>query len=124
MADAGGGAIVSVVSIVAAVGMKELAAYAASKGAITQLTKVIAVEYGDRGVRANAVAPGVVETDFLRSTGVEDSRAVLAGFGSAHPIGRVAQPAEIAEVIAFLASPASSFMTGALVMADGGYTAL
>ena len=124
MADARGGAIVSVVSIVAAVGMKELAAYAASKGAITQLTKVIAVEYADRGVRANAVAPGVVETDFLRSTGVEDSRTVLAGFGSAHPIGRVAQPAEIAEVIAFLASPASSFMTGALVMADGGYTAL
>ena len=124
MTDAGGGAIVSVVSVVAAIAMKELAAYAASKGAITQLTKVIAVEYGDRGIRANAVAPGVVETDILQSTGVQDSRATLAGYGSVHPIGRVAQPTEIAEVIAFLASPASSFMTGALVMADGGYTAL
>lgn len=124
MAGSGGGAIVSVVSVVAAIAMKELSAYAASKGAITQLTKVIAVEYGGQGIRANAVAPGVVETDILQSTGVQDSRATLAGFGSAHPVGRVAQPSEIAEVIAFLASPASSFMTGALVMADGGYTAL
>ena len=124
MVDTGGGAIVSVVSVVATIAMKELGAYAASKGAITQLTKVIAVEYGDRGIRANAVAPGVVETDILQSTGVEDSRGTLVGYGAVHPIGRVAQPAEIAEVIAFLASPASSFMTGALVMADGGYTAL
>ena len=121
---ASGGAIVSVVSVVASVAMKELAAYAASKGAITQLMKVIAVEYGAQGIRANAVAPGVVETDILQSTGVEDSRRTLAGYGDAHPIGRVAQASEIAEVIAFLASPASSFMTGALVMADGGYTAI
>ena len=124
MAASGGGAIVSVVSVVASVAMKELAAYAASKGAITQLMKVIAVEYGAQGIRANAVAPGVVETDILQSTGVEDSRRTLAGYGDAHPIGRVAQASEIAEVIAFLASPASSFMTGALVMADGGYTAI
>ncbi len=65
MMETGGGAIVSVVSVVAQVAMKELAAYAASKGAITQLVKVIAVEYGAHGIRANAVAPGVVETDIL-----------------------------------------------------------
>lgn len=53
-----------------------------------------------------------------------DSRATLAGYGHLHPLGRVAQPGEIAEVVAFLASPAASFMTGALVVADGGYTAL
>lgn len=123
MVAGGGGTIVSVVSVVAAIAMKELGAYAASKGAITQLTKVIAVEYGGQGIRANAVAPGVVETDILEGI-VEDSRTTLAGYGDAHPIGRVAQAAEIAEIIAFLASPASSFMTGALVMADGGYTAL
>lgn len=120
----GGGAVVSVASIAAVVAMKELSAYAASKGAITQLVKVIAAEYGAQGVRANAVAPGVVETDFLQSTGVENSRQALADYGDVHPIGRVAQPVEIAEVIAFLASPAASFITGALVTADGGYTAI
>ena len=124
MAANGGGVIVAVVSVVARVAMREMAAYAASKGAITQLVKVIAAEYGAQNIRANAVAPGVVETDILQSTGVEDSRKALAAYGDAHPIGRVAQPAEIAEVIAFLASPAASFMTGALVMADGGYTAV
>lgn len=74
-------------------------------------------------MRANAVAPGVVETDILQGI-VDDSRATLASYGSVHPIWRVAQAAEIDEVIASLASPASSFITGALVMADGGYTAL
>lgn len=124
MADAGGGAIVQVASMVATVGMANLAAYAASKGTVTQLVKVIAAEHGARGIRANLIAPGVVETDFLQSTGVRDSRAALAAFGHVHPLGRVAQVEEIAEVIAFLASPAASFMTGALVMADGGYTAI
>ncbi|MBP2300576.1 SDR family NAD(P)-dependent oxidoreductase [Azospirillum picis] len=118
-----GGAIVNVASIVAQVAMKDTAAYAASKGAIAQLTKVIAVEYGDRNVRANAVAPGVVETDILEDI-VPDSRATLASYGPAHPLGRVGQPQEIAEVIAFLASPASAFMTGSLVTVDGGFTAL
>lgn len=123
MIEGDGGVIVNVASIVSAVGMKDTAVYAASKGAIAQLTKVIAVEYGAHGIRANAVAPGVVETDILEGI-VHDSRATLAGYGSVHPVGRVAQAHEIAEVIAFLASPASSFITGALIMADGGYTAL
>lgn len=123
MTGRGGGVIVNVASVVSVVAMKDTAVYAASKGAIAQLTKVIAVEYGYRGVRANAVAAGVVETDILEGI-VDDSRATLVSYASAHPIGRVAQASEIAEVIAFLASPASSFITGALVMADGGYTAL
>lgn len=124
MVGAGGGAIVNVASLASLVAMKDLAAYAASKGAMAQLTKAIAVEYGAAGIRCNAVAPGVVVTDILQSTGVADSREVLAGFGAAHPIGRVGQPSEIAEVIAFLASPASSFVTGAILAADGGFTAL
>lgn len=118
-----GGVIVNVASIVAQVAMKETAVYAASKGAIAQLTKVIAVEYGSHGIRANAVLPGVIETDILEGI-VPDSRATLASYASAHPLGRVGQPQDIAEVIAFLASPASTFMTGAMITADGGFTAL
>lgn len=89
MISQGGGVIANVTSIVASVGMKDVAVYAALKGAIAQLTKVIAVEYGDRGIRANAVAPGVVETDILEGI-VEDSKATLASYGGVHPIGRVA----------------------------------
>jgi len=118
-----GGVIVNVASIVAQVAMKDTAVYAASKGAIAQLTKAIAVEHGSHGIRANAVLPGVIETDILEGI-VSDSRATLASYAPAQPLGRVGQPQEIAEVIAFLASPASSFMTGALVTADGGFTAL
>ena len=123
MAAQGSGAIVAVASIVSAVGMRDTAAYSASKGAIAQLVKTAAIEFGDSGVRVNAVAPGVVATDILDGI-VANSRETLSSYGHVHALGRVAQPTEIAEVIAFLASPAASFVTGALVMADGGYTAM
>ncbi|WP_029592782.1 SDR family NAD(P)-dependent oxidoreductase [Franconibacter pulveris] len=116
------GAIVNVASIVSVVGMKTTAAYSASKGAIAQLTRVLALEAAEQGIRVNAVAPGVVETDMLSGI-VEDSRATLASYGHAHPPGRVAQPQEIAEAIVWLASPKASFVTGTVLMADGGYTA-
>lgn len=118
----GGGAIVTVGSFACTVGLAEAAAYSASKGALAQLTKVLALEGGPHGIRANVVAPGVIETDLL-DTFRADSREYLRSFGDAHPLGRVAQPEEIAEVIGFLASPRSAFMTGAVVAADGGYTA-
>lgn len=115
------GAIVNVSSISACIGMPGLAAYSASKGAINQLTRVLAAEAGNAGVRVNAVAPGVVETAFLGGT-PEESRATLASFGHAHLLGRVAQAQEIADVIVWLASCRASFVTGAVIMADGGYT--
>jgi NAD(P)-dependent dehydrogenase (short-subunit alcohol dehydrogenase family) len=123
MAPQGSGTIVNVASVVSVVGMPQTAAYAASKGAIAQLTRVLALEHGAQGIRVNAVCPGVVETDILEGI-VPDSRATLASYGSAHPLGRVATPQEIAEVIVWAASPRASFVTGALLMADGGYTAL
>ena len=122
MTENGGGSVISVASVSSVVAFETQTAYAASKGAIAQMTRVLALEGGKRGVRANVVLPGVIDTDILEGV-VEDGRAMLASFGDAHPLGRIGQPVEVAEVIAFLASPASSFMTGALVMVDGGWTA-
>lgn len=116
------GSIVNVASVVSMVGMKATSAYSASKGAIAQLTKVLALEAAEYDIRVNAVAPGVVETNILSGI-VEDSRATLASYGHAHPLGRVAQPEEIAQAIIWLASPKASFVTGTVLMADGGYTA-
>ncbi|SEE23920.1 NAD(P)-dependent dehydrogenase, short-chain alcohol dehydrogenase family [Streptomyces sp. 2224.1] len=118
----GGGSIVSTGSYAGTVALPEGAAYSASKGALAQLTKVLAVEGGPLGIRANIVAAGVIETDFL-DTFRSDSRAYLASFADAQPLGRVAQPEEIAEALCFLASPRASFITGAVIAADGGFTA-
>ncbi|WP_205699472.1 SDR family NAD(P)-dependent oxidoreductase [Conexibacter sp. SYSU D00693] len=117
-----GGAIVNVGSVSSVVAFETQVAYAASKGAIAQITRVLALEGGRRGIRANAVLPGVIDTDIMEGV-VEDGRAMLASFGDAHPIGRIGRPEEVAEAIAFLASDASSFITGALVAVDGGWTA-
>ncbi|WP_433234733.1 SDR family NAD(P)-dependent oxidoreductase [Actinomadura nitritigenes] len=123
MRDRGGGAIVSTGSYAGTVALPDGAAYSASKGALAQLTKVLAVEGGPLGIRANIVAAGVIETDFLDAFR-PDSREYLASFAGAQPLGRVAQPEEIAEVLCFLASPRSGFVTGAVVAADGGFTAI
>ncbi|MEU6716355.1 SDR family oxidoreductase [Nonomuraea sp. NPDC046802] len=124
MKEAGNvGAIVSVASFTATVALPEGSAYTASKGAIAQLMKVVAVEGAPHGIRANAVAPGVVDTGFLDAIR-PDGQEYLRSFGHVHPLGRIAQPAEVAEAIAYLASDRASFITGALLAVDGGYTAL
>jgi NAD(P)-dependent dehydrogenase (short-subunit alcohol dehydrogenase family) len=122
MVDRGSGAIVFVGSFTSTVGLPEASAYTASKGALAQLMKVVAIEGAPHGIRANAVAPGVIDTGFLNHIR-PDGQEYLRSFGGAHPLGRVAQPEEIADSILYLASAESSFVTGALLPVDGGYTA-
>ncbi len=123
MQAARSGSIVTVASYAATVALPEGSAYSASKGAITQLMKVAAVEGAPYGVRSNAVAPGVIDTGFLDDLR-PDGQEYLRSFGHAHPLGRIAQPREVAEAILFLASDRASFITGALLPVDGGFTAL
>jgi NAD(P)-dependent dehydrogenase (short-subunit alcohol dehydrogenase family) len=118
MAERGRGAIVSVASMAATIGLAGGAAYSASKAALTGMTRSLAVEYGPRGVRVNAVAPGPVQT--ASRAGSER----ITALGQATILGRPAAPDEIARVIAFLAAPAASYVTGAIIAVDGGRTAI
>jgi NAD(P)-dependent dehydrogenase (short-subunit alcohol dehydrogenase family) len=121
----GGGAIVNVSSISGVIGLPAQGAYCATKGAIAQITRQLAIEHAAQGVRVNAIAPGAVDTDFVNAALADapDMQAARRDIGRSHPLGRMASPSEIARIMVFLASPASSFMTGAIVMADGGFTA-
>lgn len=119
----GGGVIVNISSATALVGMPGLAVYSATKGAIIATTRVIAAEYASRGVRANVVCPGGIETPIYLEHLARDPEAVNKTV-SLIPAGRVGKPEEIAQAMLFLASDASSYMTGAVVPVDGGQTAV
>ncbi len=98
-----------------------MSAYNAAKGAVTNLTRALALEYGSRGVRINAVAPSLTSTD--ATIALEHNRSVTAAFKDRLPIGRAATPDEIASVISFLASDDARFVNGAILPVDGGVTA-
>ena len=117
------GSIVNVGSYACFYTFPQIAAYAASKGAIAQLTRTMALENISHGIRVNAVGSGDVITGLLDDV-VSDGHAFLKEHGKGAPIGRAAQPEEIAEVIAFLASDRASFIVGSIVMADGGYSVI
>lgn len=124
----GGGAVVVVSSVQAYMAQHGVAAYAATKGALNALVRAMAVDHAHEGIRVNAVCPGSVDTPMLRWAagrfGGEDRvEATVAEWGRSHPLGRVAQPAEVAEVIEFLLTSRASFVTGADIKVDGGLTA-
>jgi len=120
MVEQGGGSVVIVSSIGGLRGSAQLGAYGISKAADMQLTRSLAVEWSPKGVRINCVAPGLVKTDFARALWEDPER--LKRTVSTAPLRRIGEPNEIGSVIAFLASQASSFMTGTVVIADGGVT--
>ena len=115
------GAIVNIGSYACFFGFPAIAAYCASKGGFAQLTRVLAVENIQHGIRVNAVGAGDVVTNLLNHF-MPNGREFLAEHGKNAPIGRAAQPNEIAEVVSFLASDRASFLVGSIVMADGGYS--
>jgi len=124
--SSGGGSIVIVGSVQSHVSQRGAAAYVTSKHALLGLTRSMAVDYAAERIRVNCVCPGTVDTPMFRWTMSRDAapEAVLRACEAMHPVGRIAQPAEVAEVIAFLLTDAASFMTGTVVDVDGGLLAL
>ena len=119
------GSIVNIGSISSVCGMPNQGAYGPSKGAVIQLTRQMAIDYARDGIRVNAVCPGTVDTPLLQASAHEsgDPQGFLNGLAEGHPIGRIASGHEIARFIQFVASPEAGFITGAVLMIDGGYSA-
>lgn len=119
MLKTGGGSIINTSSILGSVGEPTSIPYAASKGAVNQITKSLALEYADRSIRVNAVAPGFIESGMVSKEALGD---FYDGLVAKHPIGRLGNPEEIAHAVMFLAE--NDFVTGTTIFVDGGYTAI
>jgi NAD(P)-dependent dehydrogenase (short-subunit alcohol dehydrogenase family) len=125
MRRAGGGAIVNVGSVLGLVAMKDRAAYCASKGGVTMLTKAMALDHAHEKIRVNCICPAIVETELIAElfSKSEDGRRARDARLTTLPLGRFGKPDDIAELAVFLASEESSWMTGTAIPVDGGLAA-
>jgi meso-butanediol dehydrogenase/(S,S)-butanediol dehydrogenase/diacetyl reductase len=124
--EQGGGAIVTISSAIGTVGERNRSAYCAAKAGVENLTRAMALDHGPAGVRANCVAPGLIDTPLIRNGkvgGADDPGAMQAMVDRHHALGRIGQPSEVAAAIAFLASDDASFITGVVLPVDAGWTA-
>jgi NAD(P)-dependent dehydrogenase (short-subunit alcohol dehydrogenase family) len=123
MIEAGGGSIIFIASQMGRVGAARRPAYCATKGALIQLAKVMAIDHAPQNIRVNTLSPGAVATQRMlyRHGSYDEAQRVM---GPKHALGRIGRPEELAGAAVFLASDAASFMTGSDLLVDGGYTAL
>lgn len=121
----GGGAIVNIGSVLGLVAVKDRAGYCASKGAVTMLTKAMALDHAHEKIRVNCICPSVVDTDLVKGVfnETEEGQAKLRARLTTIPLGRLGQPQDVAEMAVFLASEEASWLTGATIPLDGGLTA-
>ncbi|ATZ63140.1 SDR family oxidoreductase [Acinetobacter bereziniae] len=121
----GGGSIVNLASTISVVGIPDRAAYVAAKGGVAALTRAMALDHANEGIRVNSVAPGVINSSYYDKMfkEVEDPAAFKKGLEARSPLNKMGEPIDIANMILFLASDESTFSTGAMFTIDGGYTA-
>lgn len=122
MLDQGHGAIVNMGSVAGLVGLRSRAAYCAAKGAVIALTRALAVDHVGDGVRVNCICPGTVDSPWVRRL-VEDAGESLDALRARQPMGRLGTPDEVAEMALYLTEDASAFVTGSVLVIDGGLTA-
>lgn len=122
---AGGGAIVNIGSVLGLVAVKDRAAYCASKGGVTMLTKAMALDHAHENIRVNCICPSIVETELVKGVfnETEQGQAMRKARIATIPLGRIGKPEDVAELAVFLASEESSWLTGAAIPLDGGLTA-
>jgi NAD(P)-dependent dehydrogenase (short-subunit alcohol dehydrogenase family) len=125
MLEQGNGVIINTASVAGMVGLRDRAAYCASKGAVIAFTRAVAIQYAGTGIRCNAICPGTVDSPWVQrlleqSDDPEQRRAELV---ARQPMGRLGQPAEIARAAVYLASDDAAFVTGSELVLDGGLTA-